>query len=232
MVGDARTLRRVKSIALVSGGLDSIVSLARAVGERDVRLVMFFDYGQRARESERVSAMSAANFYGLPFTDVDVRWLESLSPPGMRVSSAPDRRDEAPASLQALDDVWIPNRNGVFVNVAAAYAEGYGCETLVTGFNREEAQEFPDNSRDYVERVNRALELSTRSGVRVESFTLDLDKRAIIRLGLELKAPLSIVWSCYRSGERMCGRCASCARLRGALDSLPAADRPVIEFEA
>jgi len=68
--------------------------------------------------------------------------------------------------------------------------------------------------------------------VRVESFTLDLDKRAIIRLGLELKAPLSIVWSCYRSGERMCGRCASCARLRVAIDSLPPTDRPVIEFDA
>jgi 7-cyano-7-deazaguanine synthase len=232
VVSDAHNLRRVKAIALVSGGLDSIVSLARAVGERDVRLVMFFDYGQRARESERVSAMSAANYYGLPFTDVDLRWLESLSPPGMRVSSARDRRDEDPFSLRSLDDVWIPNRNGVFVNVAAAYAESYGCEALVTGFNREEAQEFPDNSRDYVDRVNRALELSTRGRVRVESFTLDLDKRAIIRLGLELKAPLSIVWSCYRSGERMCGRCASCARLRVAIDSLPPADRPVIEFEA
>ena len=232
MVGDPRVLRRDKSIALVSGGLDSMVSLARAVLERDVRLVMFFDYGQRARESERVSAMSAANYYGLPFTDVDVRWPESLAPPGMRVSTVPDRRSEPAGALRALDEVWIPNRNGVFVNVAAAYAESYSCDTLVTGFNREEAEEFPDNSREYVERANRALELSTRNRVRVESFTIDLDKRAIIRLGLELKAPLSIVWSCYRSGERMCGRCASCARLRTAIDSLPLSDRPVIEFEA
>jgi 7-cyano-7-deazaguanine synthase len=225
-------VRRARSIALLSGGLDSTVSLARAVAERDVRLVMFFDYGQRARESERVSAMSAANYYGLPFEEANIRWLESLSPEGMRVSSAPDRRDEKADSLRTLDDVWIPNRNGVFVNVAAAYAERYGCDTLVTGFNREEAVEFPDNSREYVERVNRALELSTRNRVQVESFTIDLDKPAIIRLGLEIKAPLSIVWSCYRSGERMCGRCASCVRLRSALASLPAADRPVIEFEA
>jgi 7-cyano-7-deazaguanine synthase len=223
---------RIRSIALVSGGLDSIVSLARAAGERRVETVMFFDYGQRARESERVSSMSAANYYGLPFQDVDVRWLESLAPPGMQVSSAPDRRDESPDALRALADVWIPNRNGVFINIAAAYAERYACDTIVTGFNREEAEEFPDNSADYVSRVNHALELSTRNRVRVESFTIDLDKRAVLRLGLELKAPLSIVWSCYRSGARMCGRCASCARLRGALDSLPAAERPVIEFEA
>lgn len=223
---------RLRSIALVSGGLDSIVSLARAVKERSVESVMFFDYGQRARESERISSMNAANFYGLPFQDVDVRWLESLSPPGMQVSNAPDRRAEKSDALRALDEVWIPNRNGVFINIAAAYAERYACDTIVTGFNREEAEEFPDNSQDFVTRVNSALELSTRTRVRVESFTIDLDKRAILRLGLELRAPLSIVWSCYRSGERMCGRCASCRRLRGALDSLPDSDRPVVEFDA
>jgi 7-cyano-7-deazaguanine synthase len=227
MIGDARAPQKTRSLVLVSGGLDSLVSLARAVVERDVRAVVFFDYGQRARESERVSSMSAAGYYGLPFLDVDVRWLEALAPEGMRAS----RADE-PAELSTLDQVWIPNRNGVFVNVAAAYAESYGCRTIVTGFNREEAEEFPDNSRDYVERANAALALSTRNRVVVESFTIDLDKRAILRLGLEVKAPLSIVWSCYRSGPRMCGRCASCARLRGALDSLPAAQRPVIEFDA
>src|SRR5262245_51517271 len=220
-------MAKLKSIALVSGGLDSLVSLARAVSERDVRAVMFIDYGQRARESERVSSMSAANYYGLAFLDVDLRWLESLSPAGMRAS-----RGGAPDALSTLDEVWIPNRNGVFVNTAAAYSESYCCDTVVTGFNREEAVEFPDNSRDYVDSVNASLEYSTRNRVRVESFTIDLDKRAIIRLGIELKAPLSIVWSCYKSGTKMCGQCASCARLRGAIDSLPASERPVIEFEA
>ena len=227
MVGEPRVVKKPRSIVLVSGGLDSLVSLARAVTEREVRAVMFFDYGQRARASERVSSMSAANYYGLPFLDADARWLESLAPAGMRAS-----RGDAADALSTLDEVWIPNRNGVLVNVAAAYAESYGCDTIVTGFNREEAEEFPDNSRDFVERVNAALALSTRNAVRVESFTLDLDKRAIVRLGLELKAPLSIVWSCYRSGPKMCGRCASCERLRGALDSLPAGNRPVLEFEA
>jgi 7-cyano-7-deazaguanine synthase len=228
MSADARG--PLRSIALVSGGLDSIVSLASAVKQRRVESVMFFDYGQRARESERVSSMSAANYYGLPFEDADIRWLEALAPAGMQSSAASGRGDRE--ALTTLEDVWIPNRNGVFINIAAAYAERYRCDTIVTGFNREEAEEFPDNSREFVERVNRALEMSTRNHVRVESFTIDLDKPAILRLGLELRAPLSIIWSCYRAGEHMCGRCASCARLRAALATLPAADRPRIEFAA
>src|SRR5882672_10746119 len=111
-----------RSIALVSGGLDSVVSLARAVKERRVESVMFFDYGQRARESERVSSISAANYYGLPFEDADIRWLETLAPAGMQ-SSATGGRGDGREALTTLEDVWIPNRNGVFVNIAAAYAE-------------------------------------------------------------------------------------------------------------
>lgn len=222
-------MQRLKSVALVSGGLDSLVSLAQAVRERDVRVVMFFDYGQRAGASERVSVINAASYYDLPFQEVDLRWLRSLAPRGMRDDAEPEDEFDR---LDTLTDVWIPNRNGVFVNVAAAWAESFGCDTVVTGFNREEAEEFPDNSRDYMERVNSGLELSTQNRVRVESFTIDLDKREIIRLGRSLKTPLSILWSCYRSGERMCGRCASCRRLVAAVASLPPDERPVLEFEA
>jgi 7-cyano-7-deazaguanine synthase len=133
--------------------------------------------------------------------------------------------------LDSPDAVWIPNRNGVFLNIAAAFAEGYDCETVVTGFNREEAVEFPDNSREYVEAVNNGFVYSTRSGVRVVSYTLDLSKREILRKGIELSAPLDAIWSCYRGGERMCGACASCRRLKMAIDSLPEGHRPLIEFE-
>lgn len=214
-----------RAVAVVSGGLDSVVSLALARRELEVRLVLFFDYGQRARDSERVSVMSVASYYGLPFREVDLRWLGTISPAGMRADAADT------GELVDLDDVWIPNRNGVFVNVAAAFAEAYDCGVVVTGFNRDEAAEFPDNSGAFVDRANASLELSTRGGVVVRSYTLDLGKREILREGMEAGAPLSVIWSCYRSGEKMCGRCASCRRLRIALDAVGEDRRPVIEFE-
>lgn len=213
-----------RAIALVSGGLDSVVSLANAVVELDVRLVLFCNYGQRALENERGAVLGAVNYYGLPFREVDVVWLRELSPGGMG--------GDAAGELDTVENVWIPNRNGVFLNIAAAFAESYGCGTVVTGFNREEAVEFPDNSREFVEAANRSFEFSTRSGVRVVSYTLDLTKREILLAGIELKAPLSVIWSCYRAGTLMCGVCPSCRRLQMAVDALPASKRPVIEFEA
>ena len=81
---------RPKAVAMVSGGLDSVVSLSRALESRDVRLVLFFNYGQRSRESERVSVLAVTNFYDLPFREVDISWLEALCPEGMRASVAGD----------------------------------------------------------------------------------------------------------------------------------------------
>lgn len=240
------TARSERAIALVSGGLDSVVSLAAAVRELDVRLALFFDYGQRALPNERQAAIGAANYYSIPFREIKFEWLRDLSPPAM-VSSAARRgentgegsedagigmgdagRESGDAGLGA---VWIPNRNGLFVNAAASFAEKYACGILVTGFNLEEARDFPDNRREFAARINRCLALSTLNRVRIKSFTQDLTKAQIISLGMDLSAPLSIIWSCYHDGEVMCGACASCARLRNALFSLPPSQRPVLRFE-
>jgi 7-cyano-7-deazaguanine synthase len=213
-----------RAVALVSGGLDSVVSMARALEELEVRLVLFMNYGQRAVERERGAVLGVVNYYNLPWREVDLEWLAELSPEGMKATAV----DPA---LDTLDAVWVPNRNGVFLNVAAAFAERYDCGTVVTGFNRDEAAEFPDNRAEYADRVSRALELSTRNGVSVVSFTQHLGKAEIVNLGARLRAPLSVIWSCYHARELMCGRCASCARLVEALSQVDAELRPPITFE-
>jgi 7-cyano-7-deazaguanine synthase len=217
-----------RAIVLASGGLDSTVALAQAHRELEVRMVLFIDYGQRAGEREREAVISIASYYGLPFRQIDMPWLATTAPEGMRAASVDGKKPE----LDGLDTVWVPNRNGVFLNTAAAFAEAYDCATVVAGFNREEAREFPDNSADYVDRINRAFELSTRKRVVVESPTIDLDKREILILGAELHAPLDHIWSCYQAGESMCGVCASCRRLVAAMTSLPPDARPRVHFQA
>jgi 7-cyano-7-deazaguanine synthase len=224
------------AVALVSGGLDSVVSLAIADKELTIELVLFCNYGQRSLAKEQSSVIDVAGYYGLPFREVNIGWLKELSPEGMRggdkrtgAADTPDANDVN--QLDAIDAVWVPNRNGVFLNVAAAFAERYGCGSLVTGFNREEAVEFRDNTSEYVDAVNRSFEFSTRNRVSVVSYTLNLTKREILRKGIELGVPFDTIWSCYRDGERMCGRCASCQRLKTAIDSLPDEERPLIEFE-
>lgn len=222
--------RSDRAIALVSGGIDSVVSLAAAVAACDVRLALFVDYGQPAVERERQAVLGAVNYYSVPFREIALPWLGQLMPAAFRESRRGGAADGTP--LDQIDSVWIPNRNGILANCAAAFAEAYCYQYVVTGFNSEEAEEFPDNRCEFVTRLNRGLVLSTRNGVRVISFTQHLTKAEIITLGMTLSAPLSIAWSCYKGGDLMCGTCASCKKLRNALSAVPPARRPLIVFAA
>ena len=120
--------------------------------------------------------------------------------------------DKAKRIKKSAAQVWVPNRNGVFLNIAAAIAESLGIAEIVTGFNVEEAATFPDNSDAFVEATNRCFQYSTQNKVRVKSYTQDLNKAQIVRVGLERDVPFNVVWSCYESGTTMCSRCESCQR--------------------
>jgi 7-cyano-7-deazaguanine synthase len=205
----------MKGVAILSGGLDSAVSLAAAVRRMDVVLALTFDYGQRAARRERLAAAAIARRFRIPHRVIALPWLA-----GITRTALVDRRAALPLgelSERSAKAVWVPNRNGIFIEIAAAHAESLGASRLVTGFNREEAATFPDNSPAYVEAVNRALSYSTATGVRVVSYTAGLDKRGIVRLGRRLAVPLAKVWPCYEGGRAWCRRCESCLRSLRAL---------------
>ncbi len=205
----------MKGVALLSGGLDSTVSLAAAVRKMDVLLALTFDYGQRAARREREASARICRRFRIPHRAIPLPWLGGITRTALvnRRAGLP-RREMSKRSARA---VWVPGRNGVFIEIAAAHAESLGACRIVTGFNREEAAAFPDNSAAYVRAVNRALGYSTANGVRVVSFTASLDKREIVRLGRRLGAPLDEIWPCYEGGREWCGTCESCLRCLEAL---------------
>ncbi|MBI2900019.1 MAG: 7-cyano-7-deazaguanine synthase QueC [Planctomycetes bacterium] len=200
----------MKGVAILSGGLDSTVSLAVATRRMKVVLALTFDYGQRAARREREAAARIARHYRVPHAVVATPWLRDITKSALVNRAA--RLPEHEMSERSARAVWVPNRNGCFIEIAAAHAEWLGAERLVTGFNREEAATFPDNSAAYVRAVNRALSYSTANGVQVVSFTANLDKSAILRLGRRLGAPIGYVWPCYEGGKAWCRRCESCLR--------------------
>lgn len=213
----------MSSIVLLSGGLDSTVSLSQALREGGVKLCLTFDYGQRARLREIESSARIANYYKLRHRVITLPFLAEIT-----FTSLVNTEEKVPEpDAKDLDHsgkmdgtaraVWVPNRNGLFINIAAAFAESMGCSHVVTGFNAEEARTFPDNSRDYLLAVNSALSFSTLNGVRVVSYTQMLDKVEIVKLGKRLGSPLELVWPCYFGGEKLCGRCESCLRYMRAV---------------
>jgi 7-cyano-7-deazaguanine synthase len=212
----------MKSIVLLSGGLDSAVSLAHAMRESEVDLCLTFDYGQRAVSREQKAAAALAAHYQVEHLFINLPFMREITSTALVRSDSdlpePDRTDldDFAASCATAAAVWVPNRNGVFINIAAAFAESRHCGLVVTGFNREEAVTFPDNSQDFVEAAGHALSFSTMNKVKVVSYTQRLDKVEIIKLGIKLGVPFKNIWSCYRGYDKMCGCCESCQRLKRA----------------
>jgi 7-cyano-7-deazaguanine synthase len=211
-------------ISLLSGGLDSVVATWAARAEHEVVTALTLDYGQRAAERETEAARRVAAKLGCRHILVELPWLEELGGSALTDQDAnmpeptagglddPERAERSAAA------VWVPNRNGVFLNVAAAYAEVLHCDAIICGFNAEEAATFPDNSPEFMETAERFFQFSTREGMTVLSPTVHLMKSEIVALGEGIGAPLEDVWSCYQGGETHCWRCESCQRLRRALN--------------
>lgn len=218
-------------LVLLSGGLDSTVAAAHAARHEGLALALTMDYGQRARTREIQASAAVAAHLGVAHRVVRLPFLEEISSSALNRSAKElprtslDNLDVAEKAQRRAQAVWVPNRNGLFVHAAACFAQAEGLDAIVVGFNREEAATFPDNRPEYLTALARTLEFTLDQPVRIESPTQDLDKPGIVRLGLDLDAPLHLIWSCYGDGSGHCFRCESCMRLERALRAEGAWDR-------
>lgn len=207
-----------RAVVLLSGGLDSGVAFAEwCRGGGGVALALTCDYGQRAAEREALAATRLAHRYGVAWCIVDLPWLgEVARRSGSALVNAglplPVGTASAPGDDRTAAAVWVPARNLVLCAVAAAHAEEVGADTIVAGFNREEAATFPDNSLEFAQAATSVLRYACRAPIRVESPTQALDKAGIVAKAREHGLDPSDFWSCYGAGPEPCGACESCAR--------------------
>jgi 7-cyano-7-deazaguanine synthase len=201
-----------KAVILLSGGLDSAVSLTLAIRlGYQIRLAITFDYGQKAARPEIKSAQRLVRARHITHLVIKLKWLGRIAANALTNNNKP-----IPHGFNSKA-VWIPNRNGLFINIAASYAEAMGYQYIITGFNKEEAINFPDNSVAFINSVNRVLQYSTLNKVKVISLTARMNKKQIIRQARNLRLSLDKLWSCYEGGRKPCGVCESCRHRNDAL---------------
>ncbi|MCO5142697.1 MAG: 7-cyano-7-deazaguanine synthase QueC [Oligoflexia bacterium] len=212
------------AVILLSGGLDSAVNLALVAKEKsENHLAITIDYLQKAREREIFFAKELADFYGVDWQVISLPWLGEKSGSALNRSEVNlpkfeiNELDDKEKTKQSMSQVWVPNRNGIFIQIAAMLAESKGMKEVYVGFNKEEASTFPDNSAEFLDACNRALSYSTLNRVELKSLTIDMNKSEIVRKGLESHLPFEKVWSCYTGEQERCWQCESCMRTVRAL---------------
>ena len=220
--------KRNKAIVLYSSGLDSSYNLLYSLDYFKELKVLFFNYGQKSFHKESEKVKKVCKKLELELLELDLPYFKSFNSSIIsKNKNIPQYESKNSITASNLTE-WVPNRNGVFINIAAAIAENFNFENIVVGFNKEEAELFPDNSIDFINTSNLALSFSTLNHVTVKTFSGDFFKKDIlIELNkLLIKNSLSpeIIWTCYNSFEKMCGKCQSCVRLSSAIKETKVGD--------
>lgn len=200
------------AIVLLSGGLDSTVSLwwARSRGWRCRALA--FDYGQRHRR-ELSAARRVARLAGVPIQIVrfTLPWSES----SLTSSAASLPRRSARAIGPGIPSTYVPGRNTLFLAFGLSFADEADASAIVIGANAIDYSGYPDCRGPFLRAFERAARLGSRRGatggrISVVAPLLRLTKGGIVRLGRKLGAPIEKTWSCYRGGRTPCEECDSC----------------------
>ncbi len=204
------------AVALVSGGLDSMVAagMARAAGYRLYALTI--DYNQRHRielqAAARVAAMLGAErhvvlpldltrFGGSALTDATIDVPGEGVAPGIPVT-------------------YVPARNTIFLSVALGWAEAVGARDLVIGINALDYSGYPDCRPEFIAAFEAMARLATKAGMEGGSLKVHaplamMSKADIARAAVDLGLDAGATWSCYdpTPASSPCGICDSC-RLR------------------
>jgi 7-cyano-7-deazaguanine synthase len=197
----------MKTVVLLSGGIDSALALAM---QDDETYTLTVDYGQRHRK-EIESAAAIAKHYGANHRvmKLDPALFQGSALTG--ASEVPDGHAEEP------DSTYVPARNTVLLALATALAESVGATKVVIGANADDAAGYPDCRRTYIEAFRDVILRGTVGHVWIHGPLLSLTKAQIIGLARNMDVPLHLTWSCYRGGDQPCGTCGACESLSGVI---------------
>jgi 7-cyano-7-deazaguanine synthase len=196
-----------KAVILLSGGLDSVTTLALAQEQGYDCHALSLDYGQR-HNAELQAARRIAATYG----------VEHKVVPGSALTDAaiavPDHATEG------IPVTYVPARNTIFLSLALGWAEVLGAWDIFIGVNAVDYSGYPDCRPEYIEAFQQLARLATKGGVEGGDFhinapLIEMSKAEIIHTGLRLGVDYAHTVSCYAADDegRACGLCDAC-RLR------------------
>jgi 7-cyano-7-deazaguanine synthase len=209
---------RARAVVCLSGGMDSCVCAALAAREYEAYAI-HFSYGQRTEARELQAAEEVARLVGireLMTLRMDLfRRIggSALTDAGIAV---PEASGEAEIGAE-VPVTYVPFRNAHFLAAAVSWAEVLGARKVFIGAVEQDSSGYPDCRPAYYEVFNELVRLGTKDGeIEVVTPLIHMRKSEIVRLGVELGAPLHVSWSCYSGESAACGVCESCVLRRRA----------------
>jgi len=204
----------MKTVALLSGGMDSVVALYDIGATHEVVAAISFHYGSKHNDREIPFAKWHADHLGIPHIVVPLGFIGEFFESDLLAKGG-----EIPKGHYeelTMKKTVVPFRNGIMLAIAGGFAESRGAGGLVIAAHSGDHAIYPDCREDFMRAMGDALRLGTYAEIELIRPFISLTKSDIARRGHELGVDFSKTWSCYVGGEVHCGECGTCVERREA----------------
>ena len=204
----------MKALLIYSGGLDSTTLLYEY--KDSIALAVTFDYGSKHNAREIAYARENCKRLGVKHLVMPLGFIGQYFKSDLLLSGG-----DIPEGSYADDNMKstvVPFRNGIMLAIAAGLAESYGLDTVMMANHGGDHAIYPDCRPEFVEGMDKAIQAGTYEGIRLVSPYCDITKRDIALRGKAIGLDYSLTYSCYKGGEKHCGKCGTCIERKEALE--------------
>lgn len=199
-------------VAIVSGGMDSVTLLHYLIKEKKRRpAVLTFLYGQKHDKEVACARWQCQQLGCDPHLVLDLGLLRPLFANSALVGAQTAIPTAEAVQGDPQPATYVPNRNLIFLALAAAWAETQDVTEVFYGAQRHDLYGYWDTTPTFLERINQLLGLNRQKAIQIQAPFVDHSKADLLRVGLALDVDYAQTWSCYEGGERACGVCPTCA---------------------
>jgi len=210
----------MKALLIYSGGLDSTTLLYEY--RSSIALAVTFDYGSKHNAREIACAVENCKLLGIKHLIIPLGFIGRYFKSDLLLSGG--EIPEGSYADENMKSTVVPFRNGIMLAVAAGLAESYGLDTVLLANHSGDHAIYPDCRPEFVAAMDEAVRAGTYEGIRVASPYCQLTKRDIALRGKDLGVDYSRTYSCYKGGEKHCGRCGTCTERKEALEGFDPTD--------
>jgi 7-cyano-7-deazaguanine synthase len=204
----------MKTLVLLSGGMDSTTALYWAMREHQVTGAVSFDYGSKHNTRELEQAAWHCQKLGLRHDIVALPFVNELFASDLLQSggAVPDGH----YADENMKRTVVPFRNGIMLAIACGIAESRDARGLVIAAHAGDHAIYPDCRESFMKAMAEAMHAGTYAAIELLRPFIAIDKTRIARMGHELGVDFSHTWSCYKGGDVHCGTCGTCVERREA----------------
>lgn len=200
-------------IIVLSGGMDS-VTLMHDYKER-IALAVTFDYGSNHNKREIECAAYQCSLLGIRHLVIPLEFMARYFKSSLLEGA--DAIPEGHYEDSNMRSTVVPFRNGIMLSVACGLAESYGLKHVMIANHSGDHAIYPDCRAGFVDAMSRAMQEGTYEGVTIIAPYTNISKNDIAARGKRLGVDYSKTYSCYKGGEKHCGKCGTCVERKEAL---------------